>query len=159
MLHVAVGAAFGVRVSSAPRSMLMLSSAAMMSISFVSPAGYYSNESATCTKVGIASSYNDLHANVTSLVRCVTERASESCTLPGMADSLKHRILLVDDDEQIRTGLEMLLADDWDVRIAGTGRDAIVAFADFSPDVVLIDVGLPDISGIDLLNHVKMYSE
>ncbi|MCU1231540.1 MAG: sigma-54-dependent Fis family transcriptional regulator [Acidobacteria bacterium] len=77
-----------------------------------------------------------------------------------MADAaLRNRILLVDDEESVRTGLEMLLADEWEVRTAATGRLAIVAFAEFSPDVVLIDVGLPDISGIDLLNHVKTYSE
>jgi DNA-binding NtrC family response regulator len=77
-----------------------------------------------------------------------------------MADTaLRNRILIVDDEESVRTGLEMLLADEWEVRTAATGRLAIVAFAEFSPDVVLIDVGLPDISGIDLLNHVKTYSE
>ncbi|MEA2570553.1 MAG: hypothetical protein QOI24_2554 [Acidobacteriota bacterium] len=73
--------------------------------------------------------------------------------------ALRNRILIVDDEESVRTGLEMLLAEEWEVRTAATGRLAIVAFAEFSPDVVLIDVGLPDISGIDLLNHVKTYSE
>jgi DNA-binding NtrC family response regulator len=73
--------------------------------------------------------------------------------------ALRNRILIVDDDEQIRLGLESLLSDDWDTRTAADGREAIVAFAEYSPDVVLIDVGLPDISGIDLLNHVKTYSE
>src|SRR5207248_2935864 len=40
-----------------------------------------------------------------------------------------------------------------------TGREGIVAFGEFSPDVVLLDVQLPDASGIDLLHQFKMYSE
>src|SRR5438045_9004 len=69
------------------------------------------------------------------------------------------RILIVDDDLQILAGLETLLMDTWEVRTAATGREGITNFADFSPDVVLLDVQLPDSSGIDLLHQFKMYSE
>ena len=72
---------------------------------------------------------------------------------------LKNRVLVVDDDPQILSGLEALLADDWDVRTAATGKEALVAFGEFSPDVVLLDVQLPDFSGIELLHQFKMYSE
>ena len=69
------------------------------------------------------------------------------------------RILIVDDDPQILTGLETLLSDEWEVRTAATGREGITTFADASPDVVLLDVQLPDFSGIELLHQFKMYSE
>ncbi|HEV8659127.1 MAG TPA: sigma-54 dependent transcriptional regulator [Thermoanaerobaculia bacterium] len=72
---------------------------------------------------------------------------------------LQKRILVVDDDPQIVSGLEALLSDEWEVRTATTGKEALVTFADFSPDVVLLDVQLPDFSGIDLLHQFKMYSE
>ena len=72
---------------------------------------------------------------------------------------LKKRILVVDDDPSIVVGLESLLSDSWDVRTATTGRDAITTFAEFSPDVVLLDIQLPDFSGIDLLHQFKMYAE
>ena len=72
---------------------------------------------------------------------------------------MQNRILIVDDDPQIRAGLEALLSDDWDVRTAGTGREAVVAFAEYSPDVALLDVHLPDTTGIDLLHQFKAYSE
>lgn len=72
---------------------------------------------------------------------------------------LRNRILVVDDDPQILSGLEALLSDEWDVRVASTGKAALTTFADFSPDVVLLDVQLPDFSGIDLLHQFKMYSE
>ena len=78
--------------------------------------------------------------------------------MPGLPD-IKKRILVVDDDPQIVSGLEALLADEWDVRTAGTGKTALTLFSEFSPDVVLLDVQLPDFSGIDLLHQFKMYSE
>ena len=75
-----------------------------------------------------------------------------------MAD-IRSRILIVDDDAQIVSGLEALLSDEWEVRTATTGKEALVTFADFSPDIVLLDVQLPDFSGMDLLRQFKMYSE
>ncbi len=73
--------------------------------------------------------------------------------------TLRQRILIVDDDDSIRDGLAGLLEEVWDVRTASNGREAIVAFGEFSPDVVLLDVQLPDTSGLDLLHQFKMYAE
>ncbi len=72
---------------------------------------------------------------------------------------VRKRILVVDDDPQILAGLGSLLSDDWEVHVAETGRKALTIFSEFSPDVVLLDVQLPDFSGIDLLHQFKMYSE
>jgi DNA-binding NtrC family response regulator len=72
---------------------------------------------------------------------------------------VRDRILIVDDDPSIVAGLAALLGSAWDVRTATTGRDAIMAFGEFSPDVVLLDVQLPDANGIELLQQFKMYSE
>jgi DNA-binding NtrC family response regulator len=72
---------------------------------------------------------------------------------------IRQRVLIVDDDASIIAGLSALLDDKWDVKTASAGRDAIVVFGEFSPDVVLLDVQLPDMSGIDLLQNFKMYSE
>ncbi len=72
-----------------------------------------------------------------------------------MSDTL----LIVDDDPSIIAGLQALLEDEWDVRTATNGREARAAFADSSPDVALLDVNLPDVSGIELLHDLKMYSE
>jgi DNA-binding NtrC family response regulator len=77
---------------------------------------------------------------------------------PDMND-IRQRILIVDDDPQIVSGLSGLLSESWEVRTANTGKLALVTFSEFSPDVVLLDVQLPDFSGIDLLHQFKMYSE
>ena len=77
----------------------------------------------------------------------------------GHMATLLNRVLIVDDDPQISAGLSVLLSGEWDVRTAGDGRSAIVAFGEFSPDVVLLDVSLPDTTGIELLHQFKMFSE
>ncbi len=73
---------------------------------------------------------------------------------------MTRRILLVEDDVGVAAGLQALLESmEWEVRRAETARQAYVEFASFSPDVVLLDVQLPDASGIDVLQQLKDYSE
>jgi len=76
-----------------------------------------------------------------------------------MADDFRNRILIIDDEPSIVAGLEALLGEEWDVRTAGDGREGRRQFAEFSPDVVLLDVQLPDVDGTDLLHEFKMYAE
>ncbi len=73
---------------------------------------------------------------------------------------MSRRVLLVDDDPSVASGLTALLEDlGWEVRQAGTARQAYVEFASWSPDVVLLDVELPDASGIEVLQQLKGYAE
>lgn len=68
------------------------------------------------------------------------------------------RLLLVDDHTVVRSGLRMLLEGEPDMEIvgeAGTAREAMQAVADLRPHVVLMDIGLPDLSGIDAAREIK----
>lgn len=67
-------------------------------------------------------------------------------------------LLLVDDHEVVRTGLRMLLEDQPDIRIVGeaeTGERALQLTNELLPDVVIMDITLPDISGIDATRKLK----
>jgi two-component system response regulator NreC len=71
---------------------------------------------------------------------------------------MKIRLLLVDDHQVVRSGLRMLLESEQDVEIvgeAGTAQEALQAVARLNPDVILMDIGLPDLSGIDAAREVK----
>lgn len=71
---------------------------------------------------------------------------------------MKTRLLLVDDHAVVRSGLRMLLDGENDVEIvgeAGTASEAIRSVSALKPDVVLMDIGLPDMSGIDATKEVK----
>jgi len=68
------------------------------------------------------------------------------------------RLLLVDDHAVVRSGLRMLLESEADIEIvgeAGTAREALDAVTNLTPDVVLMDIGLPDLSGIDAAREIK----
>ncbi len=62
------------------------------------------------------------------------------------------RVLLVDDHRIVRHGLRALLEKESDMEIAGeacSGRDAIQFAREFSPDVIVLDIAMPDMNGID----------
>jgi DNA-binding response OmpR family regulator len=65
-------------------------------------------------------------------------------------------ILLVEDDAAIRAGLtRALAADGATVSCVGTAVEAIRSLADNRPDVVLLDLGLPDLDGTDVLALIR----
>jgi two-component system, NarL family, response regulator NreC len=68
------------------------------------------------------------------------------------------RLLLVDDHAVVRSGLRMLLSSESDVEIVGeasTAKQALEAAGTVRPDVILMDIGLPDMSGIDATREIK----
>ena len=66
------------------------------------------------------------------------------------------RILLVEDDEAVSTGISMLL------RMEGSavdqvrqGSQALVEIEKFVPDVVVLDIGLPDVNGVEVYKQIE----
>lgn len=71
---------------------------------------------------------------------------------------MKIRLLLVDDHAVVRMGMRMLFESEPDIEIlaeAGSARDAIEAATRLEPDLILMDIGLPDLSGIDATREIK----
>jgi DNA-binding NarL/FixJ family response regulator len=68
----------------------------------------------------------------------------------------KPRLLIVDDHELFLDGLRKLLESDFDViGTAGDGRAAVAAYARLSPDLMLVDIGLPLLNGIESARQVR----
>lgn len=66
------------------------------------------------------------------------------------------RILLVEDDDAIaNVYLMRLQAEGFDVRRVGNGEDALAAALSYKPDLVLLDVMMPKVSGFDVLDILR----
>ncbi|MBD0270789.1 MAG: response regulator transcription factor [Acetobacteraceae bacterium] len=68
------------------------------------------------------------------------------------------RLLLVDDHAVIRAGLRRLLAEPAQVEVgeAATGREALALVRSWCPDMALLDLGLPDLGGLELLRRLLL---
>jgi len=66
------------------------------------------------------------------------------------------KILIVDDHAIVRDGLSRLLATDGDheVKLAATGREALILARSFRPDLVILDLNLPGLGGLELLRRL-----
>jgi two-component system KDP operon response regulator KdpE len=70
------------------------------------------------------------------------------------------RVLVVDDEPQIQRFLRpALTACGYDVLMADTGREALRLIASAAPDVVVLDLGLPDMDGKEVLREARGFSK
>src|SRR5687767_3551086 len=66
------------------------------------------------------------------------------------------QLLLVDDEDNLRSMLQAALRHNgFEVATASTGRDALAAMATSRPDVVVLDVMLPDLDGFDVCRRLR----
>jgi DNA-binding NarL/FixJ family response regulator len=71
---------------------------------------------------------------------------------------MKTRILLVDDHELVRRGIRSLLEAEENFEVcaeASDGRAAVDLTAELKPDVVVMDIGLPGLNGIEATRHIR----
>ena len=72
----------------------------------------------------------------------------------------KQRILVVDDEPQLtRVLLRGLTSKGYDVRIAGDGEFALQTFHDWPPSLVITDLAMPNMGGLELCRHLREISE
>lgn len=71
----------------------------------------------------------------------------------------RNKILVVDDDAVDIATIERLLGEDYDLRTARTGEEALQVAADFQPDIILLDNMMPGINGGDVCRQIRADSE
>jgi DNA-binding NarL/FixJ family response regulator len=68
------------------------------------------------------------------------------------------RVLLADDHDILRQGLKMLLSMQQEMQVVGearTGREAVTMTLDLSPDVVVMDISMPDMDGLEACQLIR----
>jgi len=69
---------------------------------------------------------------------------------------MTRRILIVDDEPNIVASIEFLMrGDDYDVRVARNGEEALLLAERFRPDLVLLDVMMPQRSGFEVCRRIR----
>jgi DNA-binding NarL/FixJ family response regulator len=79
-----------------------------------------------------------------------------SLCMPGDGSSIA--VMIVEDQEIVRQGLKVMLQRHSDMKIIADvpdGQQAILLLKDLSPDVVIMDIGLPGTSGVDIVRMMK----
>jgi DNA-binding NtrC family response regulator len=67
----------------------------------------------------------------------------------------KVKVLVAEDDDDIRSVFEMVLGDVYEIRSAGTAVETLALAVAWTPDVVLLDWTLPDASGGDVVRQLR----
>jgi diguanylate cyclase (GGDEF)-like protein len=70
-------------------------------------------------------------------------------------EKTRHRILIIDDDPQIRVLLSDLLSEEYDCKTASSAEEALAVLDSFDFDLVLSDINMGGISGLELVPHVR----
>ena len=87
-------------------------------------------------------------------------RRVQAAAYGGLALALKDRILIVDDEKSICRFLSIVLtANGYDAITARTGAEAYSMIMSQSPDLALLDLGLPDVDGVSIIESVRTWSE
>ena len=75
------------------------------------------------------------------------------------SDGSPIKVLLVDDERALTNLVTMALRyEGWEVDVAHDGRDALSKFADTEPDILVLDIMLPDVDGLQILQRVRAKS-
>jgi two-component system, OmpR family, response regulator MprA len=75
-------------------------------------------------------------------------------------DSVEGRVLVVEDDEEIADVLRRALRNEgYEVRTSGDGFDALDTAAAFTPDLVVLDLGLPRMDGVEVCRRLRAESD
>ena len=70
------------------------------------------------------------------------------------------RVLVVDDEPQILRALRInLRVRDYDVHVAATGAEALEVAGRYPPDLVILDLGLPDLDGVEVIQGLRGWTK
>ncbi len=73
-----------------------------------------------------------------------------------MTSKPKPTLLICDDEEGIRESFKLILEDSYNLRFAINGVEALEMLKTFTPDLMLLDIKMPKMHGMDILKQIKI---
>lgn len=77
--------------------------------------------------------------------------------MPGRADT-RIRIVIADDHPMLREGVQAVIEREKDMEVvgeAGTGREAVQLYRNLRPDLMLLDIQMPDVDGVNAITQIR----
>lgn len=72
--------------------------------------------------------------------------------------AVKKKVLICDDEEGVRESLKLILEDGYDLSFAATGKEAIEKTKKEPIDIVILDIKMPKMNGLEILKELKKIS-
>ncbi|WP_303721136.1 response regulator [Malonomonas rubra] len=83
-------------------------------------------------------------------------RSDAPAEIAPFTSKRRHRLLLVDDEPAIRRFVEILLNKNYDLELAGNGAEGLQKAKDFNPDLILLDLFMPEMDGFEVFEKLKL---
>ncbi|MCC6913436.1 MAG: diguanylate cyclase [Rhodospirillaceae bacterium] len=72
-----------------------------------------------------------------------------------MSERNRPSVLIVEDEAALQALLRAVLGSEWNIKTAANGKTALDLAGEFVPDIVLLDIGLPDLDGLEVCRQLK----
>lgn len=73
-------------------------------------------------------------------------------------ETMSISVLIVEDHPVVRSGIRMLLTEEGDINVlaeASNGREALTLLETLTPDLLLLDISMPEVNGLEVTQHVR----
>ncbi len=109
------------------------------------------------SEVGIGTTFNfSIPAEELGLEQVATKEDKEiDLELPEKYPHSNNKILIVEDNTEMQNYIQQILSDEFELLKANNGKEALEAMEDFAPDLIISDIMMPVMDGMELLQHLK----
>ncbi|MBO9617844.1 MAG: response regulator [Niabella sp.] len=128
---------------------------AVFEVHLLKGAGHFSEEQLGQQDVPAPSVFQEIRQDLEGQEPVVPMRSAVTADTGGLVASEKQSVLVVDDDDTIREYLKLIFEERYQVYDAANGTDGLALAGKLLPDIIITDITMERLSGIDLCHKIK----